>query len=145
MDEADSKNQEDEPIINNPEFRPPPPKRSKKPLLIILVVLVAAALGGGLAWMLMRKPAHIPVSSSNQVTDTQAATPEQIAQMEELRLDMAKNYGDKYQNGLLPVGDKKYVIDTAKKGYIYLCSANFVAEGQAGAQARGPWFVNGNT
>jgi hypothetical protein len=62
-----------------------------------------------------------------------------------LSLDPAKNYGDKYADGILPVGDNKYVTDAAKKGSIYMCRANFVPASQAGAQTRGPWFTNNNT
>ncbi len=62
-----------------------------------------------------------------------------------LQLNPRLLYGDKYANGILPVGDGKYVTDAPKKGYVYLCKANFVPEGQAGAQKRGPWFVNNNT
>ena len=62
-----------------------------------------------------------------------------------LQLNSRIKYGNKYASGVLPVGDKQYVTDAPKKGYIYLCSANFVPEGQAGAQTRGPWFINNNT
>jgi hypothetical protein len=60
-------------------------------------------------------------------------------------LDPNKNYGNKYADGLLPEGDSKYITSTAKKGYVYVCQANFVPSSQAGAQTRGPWFVNNNT
>lgn len=60
-------------------------------------------------------------------------------------LDSTKNYGNKYADGILPVGDNKYSTTEAKKGSIYLCRANFVPASQAGAQKRGPWFTNNNT
>jgi hypothetical protein len=64
-----------------------------------------------------------------------------------LQLDSRKNYGNKYAAGLLPVGDGKYVTDTAKQGYVYACSqyAQNLKTDQGGAGVRGPWFVNGNT
>lgn len=62
-----------------------------------------------------------------------------------LLLDTKKNYGNKYKNGILPVGDNKYSTTSAQKGSIYLCRANFVSANQAGAQKRGLWFINNNT
>lgn len=47
-----------------------------------------------------------------------------------------------YADGILPLGDKKYVTDGPKKGYIYLCNANNGNGG--GAQAAGNW-IHGNT
>lgn len=63
------------------------------------------------------------------------------AKTEGLQVNATKNYGNKYANGILPVGDNKYVTAGPKGGYVYLCHANFVPAGQAGAQTRGPWFV----
>ncbi|MGN6473586.1 MAG: YHYH protein [Mycobacteriales bacterium] len=64
-----------------------------------------------------------------------------------LTLDTSHNYGDKYSDGLLPVGDGKYRTTGAKKGYIYACSqyASSLNTGQGGASSRGPWFKNNNT
>ncbi len=85
-----------------------------------------------------QKPNTSTRSQTDNSTDSSTA-------VEGLKLDPAKNYGDKYANGLLPVGDSKYTTSGAKKGYVYMCNANFVPAGQAGAQTRGPWFVNNNT
>lgn len=52
-------------------------------------------------------------------------------------------YGDKYANGILPVGDYKYSTSSPKKGQIYLCHAP--RSGEGGAGTRGPWFINNNT
>src|SRR4029453_9458613 len=61
----------------------------------------------------------------------------------DLKLDAAHYYGNKYANGILPVGDGNYVTDAPKKGSVYLCRA---PQGQGGgAGARGPWFTNSNT
>ena len=54
-------------------------------------------------------------------------------------LDTSKNYGNKYANGILPVGDSKYVTDTPTVGSIYLCRA---PGGGGGASSRGPWFAS---
>jgi hypothetical protein len=135
---------EPQPVVENPEFQAAPKKPSRWPLIIVLVILLAL-LGSGLTWLLMRKPATKPATSTTGNMDSKNTVPEQTLQTGELRLDITKDYGNKYANGLLPVGDKKYTTDAGKKGYIYICNANFVPENQAGAQARGPWFVNNNT
>lgn len=64
-----------------------------------------------------------------------------------LTLDPSKNYGDKYADGLLPVGDGKYQTTGAKKGSVFVCSqyAQSLQQGGGGAQARGPWFTHNNT
>jgi len=45
---------------------------------------------------------------------------------------------DNYADGVLPLGDGKYVTSGPKKGYIYLCNANMPSGG--GAQEDGPWI-----
>lgn len=83
--------------------------------------------------------------TTNMMSDATKSMMNALAPAEQkatgLMLDLSKRYGDKYQNGILPVGDKKYSTTGAKKGSIYLCRTNFVPEGQAGAQSRGPWFI----
>jgi YHYH protein len=59
-----------------------------------------------------------------------------------LTLDTGKDYGDKYADGILPVGDGRYTTDAPKHGYVYVCRA---PAGGGGAMTRGPWFVNDNT
>ncbi len=41
----------------------------------------------------------------------------------------------------LPLGDNKYVTNSPKKGYVYLCN---VASGGGGAQTAGPWIDTAN-
>src|SRR4051812_40330748 len=57
-------------------------------------------------------------------------------------LDPAKDYGNDYRDGVLPVGDGKYLTSGAKKGYVYACAgyAASMSNGGGGAQTRGPWF-----
>ena len=62
-----------------------------------------------------------------------------------LHLDPEHDYGDRYVDGILPVGDEHWSTSAAAVGTVYLCQDNFVPDEQAGAQSRGPWFVNGNT
>jgi hypothetical protein len=52
-------------------------------------------------------------------------------------LDEKRDYGNKYSNGMLPVGDGKYSTTAASKGSIFLCNAN---AGGGGASTKGPWF-----
>lgn len=117
----------------------PQPSSAKKWWLIAgFVVILALAVGA--TWWLTKNSAKQPATSNNTVTEDDSK-----ANVEGLTLDPSKNYGDKYANGLLPVGDNKYTTDGPKKGYIYMCNANFVPASQAGAQTRGPWFTNNNT
>jgi hypothetical protein len=64
-----------------------------------------------------------------------------------LQLNSAKNYGNKYANGVLPVGDSKYSTTKPQIGNIYACSsyASSLIPSQGGSQIRGPWFINNNT
>jgi hypothetical protein len=87
------------------------------------------------------------VMQTSSTPSTKQTTGASIAKTEGLQLDPNKDYGNKYADGLLPVGDSKYVTDTPKAGYIYACSgyAQNIKTETAGAEARGPWFTNNNT
>jgi hypothetical protein len=79
-------------------------------------------------------------STSSTTTSKAAGNSSRVT---DLKLDPGHDYGNKYANGILPVGDGNYVTDTAKKGSVYLCRA---PQGQAGgAGSRGTWFTNNNT
>jgi hypothetical protein len=75
------------------------------------------------------------------------AAPQVIAHSTRLTLDTSHNYGNKYADGVLPVGDGKYRTSGPKKGYVYACSqyASSLSSGNGGASTRGPWFANNNT
>jgi hypothetical protein len=60
-------------------------------------------------------------------------------------LDPDASYGDRYADGILPVGDEKWTLTDPAVGTVYLCRDTFVADEQAGAQTRGPWFADDNT
>lgn len=62
-----------------------------------------------------------------------------------IRLDPTHDYGDRYAEGILPVGDENWSLDAPAVGTVFLCRDNFVPDEQAGAQTRGPWFINDNT
>lgn len=59
-----------------------------------------------------------------------------------LHLDPSHDYGDRYADGVLPVGDERWSLTTPAVGTIFLCNDNFVPDEQAGAQSRGPWFLS---
>lgn len=112
----------------------------KKPwwILIVLLVLVVA----GLAYWLGTRNSSTPKQTTT-TTKSQTTKPS----TEGLVLDTSKDYGNKYKDGLLPVGDGKYSTTSTKTGYIYTCSgyAKNIQTEQGGAGKRGPWFTNNNT
>lgn len=119
----------------------------RKNLLLGAAALFILVLGAVIWWLLTHQNTSNS-SSSPKTTTAATVTPAPTITTPKapgLPLDTTKNYGNKYSNGVLPVGDNKYVTDAPKSGYVYVCHANFVPAGQAGAQARGPWFVNNNT
>jgi len=75
--------------------------------------------------------------------DSTAPTSDPSAQGSDLRLDPTHDYGNRYADGILPVGDQHYVTDGPEQGKVYLCRTP--GDGEGGAQAQGPWFVNGGT
>lgn len=111
----------------------------KKRLLIVGFVLLLLAVAYGF-WLFGNRAAAPTPKSTHQTTTTSTS---QAAASGVLELDTAKNYGDKYANGLLPVGDSKYSSSAAKQGYVYVCSGyeNNLKSDNAGASSRGPWFV----
>lgn len=83
-------------------------------------------------------------SSSSSSATTASTAASSTGRVSDLKLDPDKNYGNKYANGILPVGDNKYVTDAPQTGSVYLCRAP--QGGQAGgAGSRGPWFSNNDT
>jgi hypothetical protein len=119
-------------------------KRSRKQWLIVAAVVLIVVLGAGITWALTSN--QTPLSNQPTTDATQTPTTKSV-QAPGLQLDPSKNYGDVYANGILPVGDGKYVTAGAKQGSIYTCSqyAKSLMNDQGGAQTRGPWFVNNNT
>lgn len=76
-----------------------------------------------------------------------SASPAAATAQQRLILDPDHDYGDRYADGVLPVGDGKYKTETAAKGYYDACSqyAGALGAGGGGAMTRGPWFTNNNT
>ena len=124
-------------------------KRNKSIFVVIILILVLAVVG----WFTYTLYNNVlsAQNTSGQPTSTQSNKESEGADSSTtvagIVLDTAKNYGNKYANGILPVGDDKYVTDSAKKGYVYTCTqyAQSFKTDNAGADTRGPWFVNNNT
>ncbi|MEO8529411.1 MAG: YHYH protein, partial [Pseudolysinimonas sp.] len=98
----------------------------------LLLLLVACAATATL-------PSAAPTGSGT-ATPTDSTYP-----ADAVVLDPTHDYGDRYADGILPVGDEHWSLTDPAAGTVYLCRDNFVPDAQAGAQTRGPWFVNGNT
>ncbi len=82
-------------------------------------------------------------SSATTTTVTASTIAPDSNRVTDLVLDPDHDYGDKYANGILPVGDGRYVTDGPKAGSVYLCHEPMTGGG--GAMERGPWFINDNT
>ncbi len=115
------------------------PKKSnlKLALIVLLIFLLSSA-----AFFMLRpdkKSADQKTATANLSSQVQPET--ETTKVEGLELDPSKNYGDKYADGILPVGDEQFTTSTPSEGKVYVCNDNFVPDSQAGAQTRGPWFV----
>jgi hypothetical protein len=106
-------------------------------ILVLLALLVAAYLFG-------TRKAVAPVTTDTKSSRTgKPAT----AATQALQLDESKDYGNKYADGIVPVGDGKYSTTETKAGTIYTCGgyAQNIQKESGGAGKRGPWFTNNNT
>lgn len=124
------------------------PRSSKLPWILVAVLCLLLLAGGGFAWWYVAHHKNTQVSQTNakqlaKTADTGQAAPK----VQGLQLDSNKNYGNKYADGILPVGDGKYVTSAPKVGYGYACSQYaHNLETQAGGAGRpGPWFMNNDT
>jgi YHYH protein len=111
--------------------------------------IALALVVGGVVWAVNRDDSSSG-SADRATTTTAAATsttsgdaaPAVAGATTTLTLDPKRDYGDEYADGILPVGDGKYVTDAPASGSVYVCRA---PGGGGGAQTRGPWFVNNDT
>lgn len=119
------------------------PRRSKAPWLILVLVLLLAAATA--AWWYVNY--HNNQQTATNTTKTVAKPKTPLTKVHGLQLDPNKNYGNKYADGILPVGDGKYSTTAAKQGYVYACSqyARNLTSNTGGAGTRGPWFVSNDT
>jgi hypothetical protein len=89
----------------------------------------------------------VAAGTAANVADRSSAAPKAGgAASHRLTLKPGHHYGDRYQNGVLPVGDGKYKDDHAKQGYYDACPTyvNALENGGGGAFTRGPWFIHHN-
>jgi hypothetical protein len=118
--------------------RPNPQKK----LYIAAAVLIILA-GAAAAYFLLKSGSTKPNAAKTSSAAKQQSSQAGSAKVQGLQLDPQKNYGNKYSNGILPVGDGRYATDGAKQGYVYACSgyASNLKSSAGGAGTRGPWFV----
>lgn len=98
------------------------------------LVLVAAACSSG--------SSSSSTSSSSSSTSSTTGAEVDTSRVTDLVLDPDHDYGDKYADGILPVGDGLLSTSGPSQGSIYLCREG--GDG-GGAFERGPWFVNDDT
>lgn len=91
-------------------------------------------------------PTETPATPSENASETIFSTPFRSA----AAVSSGKAYshtellamaGNTFADGTLPLGDRKYVTNAPKKGYIYLCRT---MKESGGAGADGPW-IKGST
>jgi len=104
---------------------------------------VAAVLSAGILLLVVACTATVTGGTSTP-TATSEPPVDSDYPADAVVLDPAHDYGDIYADGVLPVGDEQWTLTDPAAGTVYLCRDNFVADEQAGAQNRGPWFVNDN-
>lgn len=104
---------------------------------------LVAAVSLGLLSVVAACSAPAPVATTTPTESAAPATAEYPA--DALVLDPEASYGERYADGILPVGDERWTLTDPAVGTVYLCRDNFVADAQAGAQNRGPWFTDTHT
>jgi hypothetical protein len=77
-------------------------------------------------------------SSTATVGSDGAVTSSSSVPSTTLTLDPSHDYGDRYADGVLPVGDRHYTTDAPKAGFVYLCRTGGPNAG--GARTMGAWF-----
>ncbi|MGH9857823.1 MAG: YHYH protein, partial [Acidobacteriota bacterium] len=108
-----------------------------KTAFVFIFIIFFLGAGGLVSWLYISNKDKSPRS----VQASQTSEQKEIESAEGLQLNPNKNYGEKYADGILPVGDKKFVTDGPKKGYVYLCEPNFKTADNSTNNVRGPWFV----
>jgi hypothetical protein len=96
--------------------------------VVVLAVATACSSGGD---------STAPATSTTARPSTSTSGVARTASVGDLVLDPEHDYGNRYTDGILPVGDGRYRTDGPEPGYVYVCRAPL---GGGGAQTRGPWF-----
>src|SRR4051812_8130687 len=118
-----------EPNINNQQVPAEPQPSSLQPnnqtvssakknkfLYLGLAIVILFITFGGIYWLFhgnSAPKASVTNVQSKSVQAQKVSTPN----VQGVQLVTTKAYGDKYQEGILPVGDNKYVTDSPKQGY----------------------------
>lgn len=149
--------QNENPNPNTPKQPPTEPIRVSDPPVkterfswkwatAVAIFVIFAGVDGYLIWHHYHKTGNSTASNS-AASQTPPKASQPASTVQGLQLDPAKNYGNKYANGILPVGDGKYQTTGAKTGYVYVCQgyANNLATQAGGAGRQGPWFMNNGT
>lgn len=109
-------------------LQPVAPKQASRrrwlPIFILILVLLAIGV-----WLWLRNDAT-PLGDALRSASNQ-----------QLELVAHHDYGNRYQDGILPVGDGKYTGQGPKQGYVYACSdyAHSLA-GQPTGTTKAPWL-----
>lgn len=124
-----------------------PIKRSKRWIWLLVAILIVLLAGAAAYWAMQNYKLVKKTTTPTVVNQSTSTVKQPTTTASGLQLDTSKNYGSKYANGLLPVGDGKYSTTAAKTGYVYTCSqyAQNLSSGNGGASTRGPWFQANNT
>lgn len=136
-----------EPTVSTPIHRPFWRNRWLWGIVAVAIVLAALAAGFWLGMHRTATPTKTATTTKQSTTTSSDTMSTTTTNAQGLQLDTAKSYGNKYSDGILPVGDGKYAATGAQTGYVYVCSqyAQNLATDQGGASSRGPWFTNNNT
>ncbi len=126
----------------------PQPKKTetKKLIALVVLILVMILLIAGILYELFHK-SPAATTQNNTTKSSTVSTTSPVSNVQGLQLDANKNYGNKYADGILPVGDGKYQTTGPKTGYVYACQgyANNLANQAGGAGRPGPWFLANDT
>lgn len=127
----------------SPQYHPPfVPEPQRKPSYMLVGIIVVLTIALAIVGYLV----YVKYSTNGQNDSAASPSPSPSAApaaSDRLTLDPAKDYGDKYVDGIFPVGDGKYSTQKAEKGSVYACSnyAQSLTTAAGGANTRGPWFV----
>lgn len=135
----------DSPQDSEPEitpFRPAQKPNDKKKIWIIAGAVLLVLFIVIILWLIFGHKKSAPANSST--TNLQSVKTPAASTSQGLKLDPNKNYGNKYQDGILPVGDGKHESSGPKQGYVYACTdyARNLAAQAGGAGRPGPWFTD---
>ncbi len=144
-DEVDQHEPEQNSMQLTNDSKKPLRKLSRKIVLSILIPGTIACITVLALVFLIPKPISVAsqdLADNTDQTQNSLTSSENKTTTVESGIDTTKQYGDKYADGLLPVGDNIYSTTSASKGSVFLCNA---PNGGGGAGTRGPWFTNNNT